>query len=128
MFKFSSEEIMRKLVGMIVALGVVVSVSVAAQKGREQTWTGKISDSMCNAKHSGGEHDGKKMTDAECTKACIKKGAKYVFVSDGKVYQLVNQHSKTIASHAGEEVQLTGEMTGDKITATKITTPAKPAK
>jgi len=120
---------MKKLIGMIVALGVVVSVSVAAQKGHEQTWAGKISDSMCNGKHSAGEHDGKKMTDADCTKACMKKGAKYVFVSDdGKVYKLANQHSKTIASHAGEDVQLTGEMTGDTITATKITAPAKPAK
>jgi hypothetical protein len=49
-------------------------------------------------------------------------------VSDGKVYQLANQSSKTIASHAGQEVQLTGEMKGDTISATKITAAAKPAK
>jgi hypothetical protein len=116
---------MRNLIGMMVALGVVVSVSVAAQK--QQTWTGKISDSMCNDKHQAGEHEGKKMTDADCTRVCVKKGAKYVFVSEGKVYQLANQSSKTIASHAGEEVQLTGEMKGGIITATKITA-AKPAK
>jgi hypothetical protein len=119
---------MRKLVGMIVALGVVVSVSVAAQKPPEQTLTGKISDSMCKDKHQAGEHEGKKMTDAECTRVCVKKGAKYVFVSEGKVYQLANQSSKTIASHAGEEVQLTGEVKGDTITATKITAAAKPVK
>ena len=120
---------MRKLIGTIVALGVLVSVSAAAQKPDAQTWTGKISDSMCNAKHPGGEHEGKKMTDADCTKVCVKKGAKYVFVaSDGKVYQLANQTSKTIASHAGQDVQLTGEIKGDTITATKIVTPAKPAK
>lgn len=121
---------MRKLIGTIVALGVLVSVSAAAQKpdAKTQTWTGKISDSMCNAKHPGGEHEGKKMTDADCTKVCVKKGAKYVFVSDGKVYQLANQTSKTIASRAGQEVQLTGEMKGETITATKITSPAKPAK
>jgi hypothetical protein len=124
--------LMRKLIGMIVALGVLVSVSVAAQKPREQTWTGKISDSMCKEKHPAGEHEGKKMTDADCTRVCVKKGAKYVFVSEGKVYQLANQSSKTIASHAGEEVQLTGEMKGDAkgetITATKITAAAKPVK
>jgi uncharacterized lipoprotein YehR (DUF1307 family) len=111
---------MRKLLGIIVAFGVVVSVSVAAQKPNEQTWTGKISDSMCNDKHQAGEHEGKKMTDADCTKICVKKGAKYVFVSDGKVYQLANQSSRTIASHAGQEVQLTGVMKGDTITATKM--------
>ena len=119
---------MRKLIGMIVALGVVVSVSVSAQKPRQQTWTGKISDSTCNDKHTAAEHAGTKMTDAECTKMCVKKGAKYVFVSDGKVYQLANQHSKTIASHAGEQVELTGEMKGDTITATKIVAPVKSAK
>ncbi len=117
---------MRNVIGMIVALGVVVSVSVAAQK--PLTWTGRISDSMCNEKHQAGEHQGKKMTDADCVRACIKKGAKYVFVSEGKVYQLANQRSKTIASHAGEEVQLTGEIKGDTITATKVTSAAKPAK
>jgi hypothetical protein len=48
-------------------------------------------------------------------------------VSEGKVYQLANQNSKTIASHAGQEVKLTGEMKGDTITA-KTMTAAKPAK
>ena len=118
---------MRHLIAMVVALGVVVSVSVAAQNPPEQSWTGKISDSNCKEKHAVSEHDGKKMTEAECTSMCVKKGAKYVFVSDGKVYQLANQKSKTIASHAGQEVQLTGEMKGDTITATKIVAP-KPAK
>ena len=117
---------MKKLVPTIVALGVVVSVSLSAQTPREQTWTGKISDSMCGMTHSTGEH-GAKMTDADCTAACVKRGAKYVFVSDGKIYQLANQRSKTIASHAGQEVQLTGHMKGDTITANKITA-AKAAK
>ena len=118
---------MKKLIGMIAALGFVVSVSVTAQKAPEQTWTGKISDSNCNEKHPAGEHEGKKMTDADCTKVCVKKGAKYVFVSEGKVYQLANQNSKTIASHAGQEVKLTGELKGDSITARTMTA-AKPAK
>ena len=68
-----------------------------------------------------GEHDGKKMTDTDCTNVCIKKGAKYVFVSDGKVYALENQSSKTIAAHAGHQVELTGTLKGDTINATKIT-------
>jgi hypothetical protein len=118
---------MKTLIGMIVALAVLVSVSVAAQKAPEQTWTGKISDSMCKDKHPAGEHEGKKMSEADCTSVCVKKGAKYVFVSDGKVYQLANQKSKTIASHAGQEVQLTGELKGDTISASKMVA-AKPAK
>ena len=117
---------MRKIIGLIVALGVVVSVSAYAQapKPGEQTWKGKISDSMCKEKHPGGEHDGKKMTDADCTTVCVKKGGKYVFVSDGKVYQLANQTSKQIATHAGHEVELTGVMKGDTITASVLKMPA----
>ena len=60
------------------------------------------------------------MTDADCTGVCVKKGAKYVFVSDGKVFALANQSSRQIASHAGQQVELTGTMKGDTITATKI--------
>ena len=64
------------------------------------------------------------MTDADCTAVCVKKGAKYVFVSDGKVYQIANQNSKQIATHAGHEVELTGTMKGDSITASTLKMPA----
>jgi hypothetical protein len=109
---------MRSAFGVLVVVGALAVAPVAAQK--EQTWKGAISDSNCNGKHPAGEHDGKKMTDADCTAVCIKKGAKYVFVSDGKVYGIANQHSKTIASHAGQQVELTGTLQGDTITAKTI--------
>jgi hypothetical protein len=109
---------MRSAFVALVAIGVLAAVPASAQK--EQTWKGAISDSNCNGKHPAGEHDGKKMTETECTNVCLKKGAKYVFVADGKVYQLANQSSKTIAAHAGHQVELTGSMKGDTITATAI--------
>ena len=110
---------------MVVALAVVVSVSASAQqKPGEQTWKGTISDSNCKEKHPAGEHDGKKMTEADCTAVCVKKGAKYVFVSDGKVYQIANQDSKQIAAHAGHAVELTGTMKADTITASTLKMPA----
>ena len=109
---------MRAAFGAIVVIGALAVVPASAQK--EQTWKGAISDSNCNGKHPAGEHDGKKMTDADCTGVCIKKGAKYVFVSDGKVYQLANQSSKTIAAHAGQTVELTGTIKGDTITAKQM--------
>ena len=85
-----------------VVLGVALWAALPVAAQTEQTWKGAISDSDCNGKHMAGEHDGKKMTDADCTAACIRKGASYVFVSeDGKVYKIANQKSKTIASHAG---------------------------
>ena len=117
---------MKGVVGMIVALGLAVSVQAYSQTMPDQTWKGKISDSNCKEKHPAGEHEGKKMTDADCTTVCVKKGAKFVFVSDGKVYQLANQTSKQIATHAGHEVEMTGTIKGDVITASQIKMP--PAK
>jgi len=117
-----TEEIsMRSVLGVIVVIGAFAAVPASAQK--DQMWKGSISDSKCNGKHPEGEHDGKKMTDAECTKVCMNKGAKYVFVSEGKVYQLSNQRSRTIISHAGQQVDLIGTIEGDTITAKTIKTP-----
>jgi hypothetical protein len=111
---------MRRAIGALVVVGALAAVPVAITAQAEQTWKGAISDSNCNGKHPAGEHDGKKMTDADCTGVCIKKGAKYVFVSDGKVFQLANQSSKQIAAHAGQQVELTGTIKGDTITAKQL--------
>jgi hypothetical protein len=90
----------------------------------DKTWNGTISDSMCKVKHGGGEHDGAKMTDADCTKKCVENGAKYVFVSGGKVYEIANQDYAGLKDHAGHKVALSGEMKGDSITVSKIEMPA----
>jgi len=108
---------MRYLPGLLVLALVAASPVLAA----EQTWVGKISDSDCGAKHmSGTEHEGAKMSDADCVKACIDKGAKYVFVSEGKVIDIANQDFADLKTHAGETVKLTGEKTGEAITVSKI--------
>ena len=93
----------------------------------DQPWTGQISDSMCGAKHNTtAEHGGKKMSDRDCTLACVKEhNAKYVFVSDGKVYNVGNQDFAALQEHAGHTVRLTGEMSGDTITVSKIAMPGK---
>ncbi|OFW03230.1 MAG: hypothetical protein A3H96_19200 [Acidobacteria bacterium RIFCSPLOWO2_02_FULL_67_36] len=91
-------------------------------------WTGKISDSMCGVKHGSGEHDGKKMTDRDCTEACIKGGAKYVFVSGDKVYKISNQDFAGLKTHAGHEVVLSGDMKDDAITVSKIEMPKETKK
>jgi len=99
-----------------------MSVSAA-----DQTWTGRISDSMCGAKHNtADEHGGKKMSDRDCTLACVKEHhAKYVFVKGAKVYSVANQDFGGLEEHAGHTVRLTGEMNGDTITVSKIVMPAK---
>jgi hypothetical protein len=58
---------------------------------------------------------------------CVKGGAKYVFVSKGKVYVIQNQDFGTLAANAGARVQLTGDVDkdGKSITVTKIAPPGK---
>ena len=105
--------------------GVLVFSLASLAFAADKTWSGTISDSKCGAMHSStDEHGGKKMSDRQCTAACVKGGAKYVFVSDGKVYNVDNQDFAGLPVHAGHSVKLTGEMTGDTIRVSKIDMPA----
>ena len=88
----------------------------------EQTWTGKISDNLCNASHT-------KMAtgvfppfeDPQCVLECAKAGGKFVFVdNDEKSLQIANQDFEDLKKHPGVLVTLTGELKGDTITVTKI--------
>jgi hypothetical protein len=120
----AERSMIRKAVFYGVLCGVLVLGGASMAFAADQTWSGKISDSKCGATHSSTEHDGKKLSDRQCTAACIKGGAKYVFVSDGKVYNVDNQDFAGLPVHAGHSVKLTGEMTGDTIKVSKIEMPA----
>lgn len=102
-------------IGMFAGLG---TFATAANK----TMTGEISDSMCGASHAQmiNSHKDAKMTDADCAKACVKAGAKYVFVSSGKVYNISNQDLASLNQYAGEKVKLTGDVSGENVTVSKI--------
>jgi hypothetical protein len=65
------------------------------------------------------------MSERDCALACVKGGGKYVFVSDGKVYNIANQGLPLLGTHARHTVRLTGEMKGDTITVSNIVMPAK---
>ena len=101
---------------------VATMLGAMTASAADQTWTGKISDSMCGAKHNtSAEHGAKKMSDLDCTLACVKDhNAKYVFVMGGKVYNVGNQDFWALQEHAGHTVKLMGEMSGDTITVSKI--------
>src|SRR6266849_8905143 len=92
---------------------VATMLGAMSASAADQTWTGKISDSMCGAKHP-------KMADRDCTMACVKEGGKYVFVLKGKVYKIDNQDFAALQEYGGHMVQLTGEMTGDTIKVSNI--------
>jgi hypothetical protein len=109
---------MKKALGVSL---VALIFSAAAVLAADQTWTGQISDSSCGHSHKSAiEHSGKKLTDRDCTLACVKGGAKYVFVSGGKVYNIANQDYAGLEEHAGHTVKLTGQASGDTISVTKI--------
>ena len=109
---------MRKLLWFL-GLFAILAVSASAA---DQTLTGKISDSMCGASHAKmiTEHPDMK-TDHNCAVACVKAGAKYVFVSGGKVYNIDNQDFADLEKDAGRTVTLTGDVSGSAITVSKVT-------
>ena len=111
---------MKNALKSLCCIGLLVGLSAFAQAA-EETWTGKISDSGCGASHAKmmAQHPDNK-TDRDCTLACVKGGGKYVFVSNGKVYNIENQDLALLQEHAGHTVRLTGEMKGDTITASQI--------
>lgn len=93
----------------------------AASLAAEQSWNGRISDSMCGAKHDPTAQHGKQVPDRDCALACRKEhSAQFVFVSDGKVYNVRNQDFAALQQHAGHSVTLTGTIAGDTITVAKI--------
>lgn len=80
---------------------------------KEHRYYGDISDSNCGAHH--------KMASArDCTLACVKQGAKYVFVYRGKALGIANQDNPDLAKYAGEHVRVTGTRSHDIVTIASI--------
>jgi hypothetical protein len=98
---------------LVIVAVAVLAFSCLAWAG-SQTWTGTVSDSHCGLKHSQPS-----AAAAKCVAACVKGGAKYVLVSDGKIYQLDDQAK--FADCAGKSVKVTGELQGDTIQVSSIT-------
>jgi hypothetical protein len=101
-------------------LAASLLLAPAVPSAAEQTWSGKIADSACGAKHEEAAEGQGVMADRDCTQACVRGGSKYVLVVDGKVFQIANQDNKDLATHAGHAVKMTGELKGNTITVSKI--------
>lgn len=91
--------------GLRVALTALIACGVSFA---QQTWTGRISASMCGQAHM----------DGKCIQNCIKAGERYVFVSKGKVREIQNQDFGDLEKHAGHTVKLTGTLGSDGKTVT----------
>jgi hypothetical protein len=83
-----------------------------------QSFTGKVSDAMCGAKHSEG------VDPATCVRACVKKGANYALVVGDKVYTLQTSNQANLDELdklAWEQAKVTGTADGDVITVKSVT-------
>lgn len=103
---------------LVLTLGLVMPAFAAPPKAKsaskEHRYYGDISDSNCGAHHQ--------MADArKCTLACVKHGAKYVFVSEGKVLAIANQDDPDLEKYAGEHVRIMGTRSHDTITIASMT-------
>jgi len=119
---------MKRSFALIAALCWLAIGGTPVVRGAEQTWSGVISDSLCGASHDGMRKKGDKLTDRECTVACVNyqtPGApQFVFVSAGKVYPINNQAFGGLGRRSGAPITLTGELDNNgAITITKIETP-----
>ena len=83
-------------------------------------WKGEISDSNCAISHQKVTQVHPSLNSHSCTLACVGDGARFVFVSDGKVFKIANQDLAALTANAGYTVQLTGDLKDDTITASKI--------
>ncbi len=105
----------KRLLFCAVALLIVAGMTVAADKGKEGSWTGWVTDSMCGAKGDNAKH-------ADCAAKCVKEhGAKYALYNpdEKKVYVLDPQDKA--AAHAGHHVTVKGTVEGDTIKVNTIT-------
>jgi Protein of unknown function (DUF5818) len=86
---------------------ILAAVAALAAPPAKQSFTGVITDSMCDD----GDHSHMRMgpTDAECTKACIDAhGASYVLYDGKQSYTLSDQ--TTPEKFAGHRVTVTGTL------------------
>jgi len=84
---------------------------MAAQKSKEGTWQGTITDTHCGTKAHMGDP-------ADCMKKCIGMGSKYALLSDDKVYVLEPQDK--VAEHAGHKVKVQGTLEADTIKVSSV--------
>ena len=78
---------------------------------------------MCAANHAKMQKGANKMSDHDCTVACVKMmGQKYVLAAGDKVYQIENQGFADLEKNAGGMVMATGQVSADgkAITLTKL--------
>jgi hypothetical protein len=103
---------------VVLSTGLSVVPVVAADSA--QTFTGRVSDAMCGAKHMEGG-----IAPAACVRVCVQKGAKYALVVGDKAYILDTSDKAALDELnklAWEQAKVTGTANGDTISVKSVTT------
>jgi len=111
--KSASQKLGILLATLLVGAGLTLSSAWAAG----QSFTGEVSDAMCGANHM------MEGSAADCTRACVSKGSKYVLVVGSKVYTLDSGDKAVLAvldKLAGEKTKVTGTANGDTISVSAV--------
>jgi hypothetical protein len=98
---------------------VLLAAVLAFAADKPQTFTGKMSDTMCGAKHMMAG-----ASDADCTRACVKQGSKYALVVGDSVYTLEGGDGAMLDKLAGQNATVSGTLKGKIITVASVA-PAK---
>lgn len=96
-------------------------VCVAAMPaGAQQTFSGRLSDSICGASHQS-KASAAALSDRACIFACLNAPATYVLVDEhNEVIPIANQDAMGLPLYAGRPVKITGERKGAAIFVTKV--------
>ncbi len=78
-----------------------------------QEFSGVITDSRCGARHL--RNSGR--SSAECVRACVRRGAKYILVDGDATYVLAG-NSALLDGLAGERAHISGTLEGDVLAVT----------
>jgi hypothetical protein len=93
---------------MLVPVAALFATSLFAAPA--QKMVGTVTDSMCGA-----QHGMKGLTAAQCTRKCVRGGASYALMSDGKMYMLKGDKAE-FDKFAGEKVVVKGMTDGKTVT------------
>lgn len=103
----------------VASVVVVLAAILAFAAGKPQSFTGKVSDTMCGAHHMMAG-----ASDTDCTRACVKQGSQYALVVGDQVYTLEGGDAATLDKLAGKNATVTGTLKEKTITVASVA-PAK---
>ena len=103
---------MKKLFACLMIFAALSAISAIAAT----TFTGVITDDMCGNKHT--MMPGK--SDAECVRTCVRAGAKFAVMANGKMYILAGKTSEVNAL-AGKKAMVSGQLQANTLTVSSIT-------